>query len=128
MPFKFSVPNLLHAFRLITFPRPSITRCGAVCVADFIPRLFLQYSCVPRICLLCQAGSSFHLFSLGALVVDPPDDQVRGCDDDEGRHEANHDANFVSGPRAGVIRGCGCLRIGHCEDWRITVVMTRADQ
>ena len=95
---------------------------------DSIPRLFVQHSRVPRICLLFQASPSFHLFDLGALVVDPPDDQVNGCDEDEGRHEADHDANLVSGPRAGVIGGFGGLGVRHFEDWRIIVVVARADQ
>lgn len=60
--------------------------------------------------------SSLDFPGLGALVVDPPDDQIYDCDDDEGGYEASHDADLMRSPRAGVKRARRFV-IGHCEDW-----------
>ncbi len=68
--------------------------------------------------------SSLDLLGFGALIVEPPDDQIRARDDDEGGHEADHDANLVRGAGTGVIRARGLVG-GHCGvegigggDWR----------
>ncbi len=53
--------------------------------------------------------SSLDLLGFGALIVEPPDDQVRARDDDEGGHEADHDANLVGGAGAGVERARGLV-------------------
>ena len=61
--------------------------------------------------------SSLHFAGLGALIVDPPDDKVRACDDDESGHEADHDADLMRSPGAGVERARGFV-VGHCGCWR----------
>ena len=60
--------------------------------------------------------SSLNFLGLGALIIELPNDQVRGSDDDEGGHEANHDADFVRRSRARMKRARGFI-VGHCEEW-----------
>lgn len=61
--------------------------------------------------------STLHFPSLGALVVDLPEDQIYDSDEDEGGYEASHDADLMRGPRAGVKRARRFI-VAHCEDWR----------
>ena len=64
--------------------------------------------------------SSLDFSGLGALVVDPPDDQVYDWDEDEGGYEASHYADLMRSPRAGVKRARRFV-ISHCEDWSCSV-------
>ena len=71
--------------------------------------------------------SSLHFSGFGALVVDPPGNQVHECDDDEGGYEANHDADLMCSSRASVKRTRRFI-IGHCGDRRRMEVRTGAVQ
>ncbi len=62
--------------------------------------------------------SALHFPGLGALVVDPPNDQVCDCDDDEGGYEASHYADLMRSPRAGVKRARRFI-IGHRGDLKV---------
>lgn len=46
--------------------------------------------------------SALHFSGLGALVVNPPDDQIYDCDDEKAGYETSHDADLMRNARAGV--------------------------
>ena len=71
--------------------------------------------------------ASLHFPGLGALVVDPPDDQVYDRENDEGDYEASHDADLMRSPRAGVKRARRSV-IGHYQDCRRIDMRIRGTQ